>query len=142
VARILFDGDRMRFWLAVAILVAVGIGQAGESIDSIFNRLAKVDQFAFGPTGYAGVISQGEKDYKSVLSRQSAMADFEKLYLVGNPQAKCYALVGLHKLNPSRFKELSESLRNSRGEVVRQSGCIVYHESFAAILKRIEAGQY
>jgi hypothetical protein len=132
----------MRLWIAAAVLVVVGSAQAGESIDSIFNRLAKVDQFAFGPTGYAGVISQGEKDYKSVLSHSSAMEDFEKLYSVGNPQAKCYALVGIRKLSPSRFKELSNSLRSSRDEVVTQTGCIVYHESFAAVLKRIEAGQY
>ena len=132
----------MRLWLAVAVLVAVSIAQTGESIDSIFNRLAKVDRFAFGPTGYAAVISQGEKDYKSVLSRPSAIEAFERLYSVGNPQAKCYALVGIRKLNPSRFKHLSDSLRNSRDEVLTQSGCIVYHESFAAILKRIEAGEY
>ena len=128
--------------MAIAVLVAVGIAQAGESIDSTFNRLAKVDQFAFGPIGYAGVISQGEKDYKFVLSRSSALEDLEKLYSVGNPQAKCYALVGIRKLSPSRFKELSDSLRKSRDEVVTESGCIVYHETFAAVLKRIEAGQY
>ena len=132
----------MRLWVAVAVLVAVGIVQAGESIDAIFNRLVKVDRFAFGPTGYAGVISQGEKDYRSVLSRPSAIADFERLYSMDNPQAKSYALVGIGKLSPGRFKELSDSLRNSRDEVLTQSGCIVYHESFAAILKRIEAGQY
>jgi hypothetical protein len=132
----------MRLWITVAVLVAVSIAQAGESLDSTFNRLAKVDRFAFGPTGYAGVISQGEKDYKSVLSRSSAREDFEKLYLVGNPQAKCYALVGIRKLNPSRFKELSDSLRRSRDDVVTESGCIVDHETFAAVLKRIEAGRY
>jgi hypothetical protein len=131
----------MRLWIAVAVLVLASIAQAGQSIDSVFDRLAKVDQFAFGPTGYAGVISQGEKDYKSILSRSSAMEDFEKLYTVGNPQARCYALVGIRKLNPSRFREISDSLRSSRDKVVTQRGCIVYHESFAAILKRIEAGQ-
>ena len=62
--------------------------------------------------------------------------------VVGNPQAKSYALVGIRELNVNRFKELSHSLRNSKEVVLTQIGCISFHESFNAILNRIEAGEY
>jgi hypothetical protein len=132
----------MKLWIVVAVLLAMPVVQAAESVDSTFDRLAKVDVFAFGPTGYAGVISQGEKDYKLILSRPSAMADLERLLSLGNLQAKCYALVRIRTLNGNRFKELSKSLRASKEEVLTQSGCIVSHESIGTVLNRIETGQY
>ncbi|HEX9111680.1 MAG TPA: hypothetical protein VF845_09395 [Terriglobales bacterium] len=132
----------MRLWIVAALLLAAAVGQAEEPFDSTFERLAKVDQFAFGPTGYAAVISQGEKDYQVILSRPSAIADFERLFSVGNLQAKCYALVGLRTLNRKRFYELSHSLRDSKEEVVTQKGCIIFHKPLTDVLKRIEAGEY
>jgi hypothetical protein len=124
------------------MLLAATVAQAGEPIDSTFERLAKVDTFAFGPTGHAGVISQGEKDYRLILSRPSAIADFERLVSAGNPQAKSYALVGIRVLNVNRFKELSHSFRDSKEEVVTQIGCIIFDMPFKAVLDRIEAGEY
>jgi len=75
----------MRAWI-LASLILVSIANAGDSSDSVLERLAKVDRFAFGGTGFAGVISRGEKDYRVILSRPSAEADFEKLFAVGNAQ--------------------------------------------------------
>jgi hypothetical protein len=132
----------MRLWIVAAVLLAMAIALEAESVDSTFDRVAKVDVFAFGPTGYAGVISQGEKDYKLILSRPSAMADFERLFSAGNPQAKSYALVGIRAIKPNRFKDLSSSLRDSKENVTTQSGCIVSHESLGTVLKHIEAGDY
>jgi hypothetical protein len=132
----------MRLPIIALVLLAVGVARAGGPSDSVFERLAKVDRFAFGGVGYAGTISQGEKDYRLILSRPSAMADFETLLLVGNPQARGYSLAGIRALNPDRFKELSRSLRDSKEEVLTQAGCIVSHEPLSAVLKRLEAGEY
>ena len=112
--------------------------QAGEPVDATFERLAKVDRFSFGGIGYAGVTSQGEKDYDLILARPSALADFEKLLSVGNPQAKSYALFGLRSLNPDRFKELSRTLHESKIEVVTQSGCIEGKEPLGSVLKHTQ----
>jgi hypothetical protein len=120
----------------------VSIAHAGDSVDPVMDRLAKVGQFAFGGTGYAGVISQGEKDYRVILARPSAEADFEKLLAVGNPQGKSYALAGIRSLDPSRFKQVSGPLHDSTEEVVTESGCIIYHESLGVVLRRITAGDY
>jgi hypothetical protein len=132
----------MRLWIITALLLAAAAAQSGGSSDSTFERLAKVDRFAFGGIGYAGVISQGEKDYKVIFSRASAMADFERLLLVGNSQAKGYALVGIRALGPSRFKELSHSMRDSKEGLLTEKGCIVSHEPLGVVLNRIEAGEY
>jgi hypothetical protein len=131
----------VRFYVIAVLFFAI-IAQAGEPADAVLERLAKVEQFAFGPTGYAGVISRGEKDYRLILSRPSALADLERLYSVGNMQAKSYALLGIRRLNPRRFKELSSAIRDSKDEVITQSGCIVSHESFGVIVGRIEGGKY
>lgn len=132
----------MRTWILAVSLVLVSIAHAGDSIDPVIIRLAKVDRFAFGGTGYAGVMSQGEKDYRVVLSRPSAETDFEELFAVGNPQGKSYALVGIRTLDPGRFKKVSAPLRDSGEEVVTQSGCIMYHEPLGVVLRRITAGDY
>jgi len=128
--------------LILAVLLGTATSQSGGPSDSTFERLAKVERFAFGGIGYAGVISQGEKDYKVILSRPSAMMDFERLLSVGNPQAKGYALVGIRALDLSRFKELSHSLRDSKEELSTERGCIVSHESLRTVLNPIEAGEY
>jgi hypothetical protein len=132
----------MRIWILAILLMFAGIAHAGDSVDPVLNRLAKIDRFAFGGTGYAGVISSGGKDYRVILSRPSALLDFEKLFVVGNPQGKSYALMGIRTLDPGRFKQISRPLRGSTEEVVTQSGCIVYHESLGTVLQRIDAGAY
>jgi hypothetical protein len=132
----------MRIWLLGLSLLFVRIAYGGDSVDPVLERLAKVDRFAFGGTGFAGVISSGEKDYRVILSRPSALLDFEKLFSVGNVQGKSYALMGIRTLDPTRFKQISRPLRGSTEEVVTQSGCIVERESLGTVLKRIDAGAY
>jgi hypothetical protein len=39
--------------------------------DEGIERLAKVEYFAFGGMGHAGVRSQGDKDFRLILSRPS-----------------------------------------------------------------------
>jgi len=131
----------MRFSAFAVLLLAVAT-YAGDSRDAAFERLARAGVFAFGRVSYAGFISQGQKDYEAILTSSSALATFEKLYAVGNPQAKSYALVGIRSLSPSRFRELSQTASTSKEEVVTQEGCIVYHEAFGVIVRRMENGKY
>jgi hypothetical protein len=132
----------MKSWMMAALLLTVAVVQTTGPFEAAFNRLAKVEHFAFGGVGYAGQISQGQKDYEIILSRPSALADFERLYAAGNPQAKAYALVGIRKINPERFKQLAQPLRDSQENVVTMGGCIVSHETFAGVIRNIESGNY
>lgn len=123
------------------MLLATGIVYS-QDIDPAFSRLVHVDRFAFGGIGYAGVISQGEKDYKNILARRSALEQFERVLSEGNPQGKSYALVGIRKLNPGRFEELSRSLRGSKEMVTTEHGCIELRESMRAVVEQIKKDQY
>jgi hypothetical protein len=133
-------GDHMKLWLIIGLFFAA-VPQTTQP-DVVLERFAKVQRFAFGPTGYAGAISTGERDYRIVLARSSAQPDFERLFAEGNVQAKSYALVGIHKLNPIRFRELARVSNSSKEIVATMKGCIVSHERFTSIIKRIESGTY
>jgi hypothetical protein len=131
----------MKILIVFSVLLCANLTHAGGA-DLILDHLSKVDIFAFGGIGYAGTISRGERDYRVILSRASAEADFERLLAVGNAQAKAYALVGIHTLDQKRFTQISQPLRDSTEEVITESGCIVEHQPFAALLKRIAAGEF
>ncbi|MGB9241953.1 MAG: hypothetical protein WA718_07500 [Terriglobales bacterium] len=131
----------MNLWLVPALLF-VPVPQSAHSPDAVVERLAKAGVFAFGPAAYARIISPGEKDYRTVFNRGSALEDFEKVYSAGNSQAKCYALVGIRRLDPARFKELAQPLRDSKETVTTMSGCILSREVFEDVIKQIESGRY
>ena len=120
----------------------MGIACAAERSDPIVDRMAQVNLFAFGGVGFAGVISEGERDYRLILSRPSAADDFEKLFARGSLEAKCYALVAMHTLNFEKFKTLSSTLRPSRSTVTTMRGCIMSRQTPAALIERIVAGEY
>jgi ADP-heptose:LPS heptosyltransferase len=125
-----------------ALLLTIAVAQTTGPFEAAFNRLAKVEHFAFGLIGYAPQISQGQKDYELILSRPSALAGFERLYIAGNPEARAYALVGIRKINPERFKQLAQPLRNSQEKVVTMSGCLIRNDTFAGVIRNIESGNY
>jgi hypothetical protein len=105
-------------------------------------RLVTVDRFAFGGIGYSQLQSAGEADYETIFSRPSALAEFETIYLVGNPEARAYALFGIHEINLDRYLELARPLRNSRERVLTQSGCLVSAESMDTVIRHIDSGLY
>ena len=132
----------MTAWIIAALLFAANVPQPQKPADQALEHLAKIDRFAFGGVGYAGTTSEGEKDYNLILAGPSAEADFEKLYSIGNLQAKCYALVGLRKLDRERFEELATSLQTSTRDVLTQSGCLVFPQPLRLIVDSIRAGVY
>lgn len=127
---------------ASVFLLVAGFLAAETPTDPVLNRLAHVDHFAFGGVGFAGVTSQGEKDYRLILARPSALADFEKLFEAGNIQAKCYALIAIHDLDQRKFAELSLPLRQSKDKVKVMSGCIVSQQALSSVIARVDAGVF
>lgn len=130
----------MRLWIVLTVLLLAASAQAQQPADVVIERLAGVHHFAFGGVGIAGTTSPGERDYKVVLARSSAMADFKRLFSIGNPQAKAYALVGIRTLNPRRYRELSRKFYDSKENVSTMRGCLISTESVASVLKQIEDG--
>ena len=132
----------MKFRLMAFLSLTIGIARAQGPWDPTFDRLAKIDWFAFGPTGWTAETSQGEKDLNVIFSRPSAIKDFQRLYDLGNLQAKLYALVALWVLSPDKYKELSQTFRTTKEKVKTVRGCVISHELVADVIKRIDEGQY
>jgi hypothetical protein len=107
-------------------------------------RLSRTEVFAFGGIGVAGVTSHGEEDFRFILSheRSVALAAFEKLYANGNPQGKSYALSGIRKLSPSKFKQLLSDSKLATGDVTVMRGCIISHEPLGEVARQIDRGQF
>jgi hypothetical protein len=74
-------------------------------------RLSKVERFAIGGVGFAGMMSQGEKDYRSIMGSDSALDGMRELYRTGNLQAKAYALLGIHALDHKAFGSMSSEAK-------------------------------
>ena len=128
---------------AFLALVPVTLNSAtSQSLDPIMGRLERVYSFAFGGFGFTLATSQGELDYRAILSRKSAAVDFETVFRIGNPQAKCYALTGLRQVNPRRFESLAAPLQSSRNCVAVTRGCITFVQSMADTVKQIRSGIY
>jgi len=75
-----------------------------ESADAL-KELSATHDFAFGGVGVAGITSKGEIAFRQVLASPSSEKDFLDLLATGNAQARCYALVALHVLDPKRYVE-------------------------------------
>lgn len=132
----------MKTCITVLLLLCAFTLLAAKPNHDSLARLAKVERFAFGRVGEAGVISQGEKDYRAILSGPSPLANFLKLFTTGNMQAKCYALVGIHVLDIKRFRELSLPLLSDETEVTTMHGCIISNVGIGTVVRRIAEGRY
>ena len=126
----------MRVWLAL-VLTAIALSAADVKPADPVERLSHVDLYAFGGVGFAGTTSQGQQDYDAILVRRSAKLDFEKIFSSGNPQAKAYALNGIYKLDPARFRALNEQLRMETTKVRTAHGCILGLETLGSIVQGI-----
>jgi hypothetical protein len=136
---------RLASWpLILLILFSISPVLADDTVDAAVNRLSTVERFAFGGVGFAGVISEGETDFKFLLAqpKPTALNAFERLYAIGNPQGKSYALSGLKKLAPERFAELIAKRGKSSEEVEVMRGCNVFHQPFPEVAKQIARGKF
>jgi len=136
--------DRMRLLAATLIAFLGSVAFSQETHSVAMQRIENANVFAFGGIGYAGVTSQGENDFRVILSQPASVAeaDFERIYTSGNSEAKSYALAGIRELDRARFKELLESLRGSNEKVVTMEGCIVEDRPLLRVAQDINSGQY
>ncbi|HEY8996264.1 MAG TPA: hypothetical protein VIM60_00115 [Edaphobacter sp.] len=136
---------RTKLLLGAISLLAIGNSLAAEPLVRTrvtVQHLAKVHQFAIGGVGFAGQTSPGEKDFRVILQDAEAAAAFDDLFAHGNNEAKAYALLGLHQLNPSRFQELYASLSNSGEELETMQGCIISKAKLKEVARQISEGGF
>jgi len=67
----------MRFTISTFLLLATVMMQGQARPDSTLDQFAQTGVFAFGGVGFAGLTSQGEKDYQLIMAGSTALAEFE-----------------------------------------------------------------
>ena len=132
----------MRRLIPIVLLSAICYAQGHESKSETIERISHTKLFAFGGVGFAGTTSDGEKDFRVIISLPSAANDFETMYAQGTPEAQGYALAGLRELNEVRFKELLRSLHGSQAQLETMEGCIKRRRSLIKIAAEIDSGRY
>ena len=134
----------MKSWIAITLLWVSAIAFSQDSTSVTPQRISTARVFAFGGIGYAGITSEGEKDFKVIMSLPSAEAivAFERLYATGNPQAKSYALAGIRKLDKTRFSDLLVSIHTSELKVQTESGCILSQRPIREVAMDLNSGKY
>ncbi len=130
--------------VVVLALLPCGSGFTQSPADSAVKSLLNEERFAFGGVGVAGRTSQGEIDFRAVLSLPSpdALAAFESLFATGSPEAKAYALSGIRKLDLHKFQELLAVARESTDKVAVMRGCIITQEPLRDVAKKIDRGEW
>jgi len=125
----------IRHCITVLLLLCGTLAAAEDAADAAVKRLSSVGLYALGGVGFAGAITQGTRDYRMLLAQPKPVAEaaFERLYVSGNAQARAYALTGMKKVNPARFKEMLVSAEDSTAMVNTARGCILSREPLMAI---------
>jgi hypothetical protein len=131
---------KLIFTLITAITILCTIAPASER--SAVEKLEKTPLFAFGGIGDAGTTSEGEIAFHTLFSSKSAESHFGRVLKSGNPQAKCYALLGLRLKNRVVFNEQVKSFIASKQGVQTCSGCSMMKQRMASVVASIQRGNY
>jgi hypothetical protein len=110
-----------------------------------YEYLVVARRFAFGGVGVAGQTSTGEYAFQAVLRSRDG-SDIFKLILSPGAQAteegKLYALCGIRAKDLNAFETFASPVVSTNAEVTTQSGCTVWHQKAADVVKRIREGFY
>jgi len=129
--------------LSIFSLLTFGVRAEEAATDATFDHLSKVSLFSFSGGGYGGTQTDGERDFREILARSTAREDFLKLFEQENPQAKCYALVGIWKLSDRKtFIEFAAPHRRNMTSVNCAIGTMNYKAPIFGIIETILEDRY
>lgn len=106
------------------------------------DTLTRVHLFAFGGVGFSGRTSEGEKAYRALAALPNALEYFLSVYTHGTPEACCYALVAIRRLDATKFQELLTSIRQSTVAVNEANGCILFTEKLGVVAGKVASGSF
>jgi len=136
----IFAAARRYLAAGMILLITDGAVMAGDKAAA--KTHSETPLFAFGGIGVAGITSQGEYAFKSVLASDSAEADFLQILKTGTPQGQCYALVGLRLKNRPVFDEQVKRFASSSQKVDTCAGCAPMTLPMSSVVATIQKGSY
>ena len=105
--------------------------------------LRKAPSFQSDGIGIAGARSCYAAAYRVVVNQPDAAEIFRWLYRRGTPEARIYALVGLHTVDPESFRELKADPWLATAPPIRtQFGCSGGQEQATVLVQGIAEGQF
>jgi hypothetical protein len=100
------------------------------------------DKFALGGIGVAGTISQGEAALRTILDKPDAATQLEKMLPHATDAGRLYILVGLRMRDPAAYKRAFDSYSKHDSTVETVRGCMIRKESFQALMREIDRGNF
>jgi hypothetical protein len=128
--------------IAGIVLPQMSISAAASSETSAVRDLAAAKSLAFGGVGVAGLMSQGERNLRSVLEQSDASQQLQAALAHATPAGKLYMLVGLRRCDRAAYQKVFDSLGRSNDEVEVVRGCMISKEPFRQVLSQIQDGRF
>jgi hypothetical protein len=128
--------------IAGIVLPQMSISAATSSETSAVRDLAAAKSLAFGGVGVAGLMSQGERNLRSVLEQSDASQQLQAALAHATPAGKLYMLVGLRRCDRAAYQKVFDSLGRSNDEVEVVRGCMISKEPFRQVLSQIQDGRF
>jgi hypothetical protein len=105
--------------------------------------LTKAPSFQSDGIGIAGAPSCYAAAYRVLVEQPDAPDLFRSLYRHGTPEARIYALVGLHTVDPESFRELRTDPWVAKAPPIRtQFGCSGGQEQATVLVQAITDGKF
>ena len=98
--------------------------------------------FAIGGIGWGGGMSEGEGALRVILASPDATKRLESMLPAASDAGQLYIVLGLRTCDRSAYHRALALCSTDRGEVETMRGCIVLHESFRSLVRRIDRGEF
>jgi hypothetical protein len=109
--------------IVVASVIAYKLSPPTQAARDAADQLKTAKALSLGG-GYAGQILEEEDNLFVVLSSHRAADLLSEVFDVGTPEAKAYALCGLHYISPARFELYAGQFAAEKVIVRTLGGCI------------------
>jgi hypothetical protein len=136
----------MKRILTILVILIVGWALAyhflppSEVSRQAVEQLSKATQFNLAGAGYAGTRTDGEHAFFTILHSRRAADLFAETFDRGTPEARLYALCGLHATDQSSYKTFAARFVKENQVVHVIGGCIASDRTPSEIVTNIDSG--
>lgn len=132
----------IKICIAVFVVMALVIGliesiPPSQDAREAADKLKMATKVNFGGGGYFGMISEAEDNLFKILSSHRGEDLLSEVFEAGSPEAKTYALCGLHYIAPRRFERYADQFAAEKVKIQTLSGCIGGEHDSATIVAAI-----
>ena len=133
--------------LVIILITGIVLSQAVVSIatsseNSAAQDVAAAKSLAFGGVGVAGLMSEGERNLRTVLEGLDASQQLQAAFPHATAAGKLYILVGLRRCDRFAYQKVFDSLGRPSDDVEVVRGCMISKEAFRQVLLQIQDGRF